>query len=142
MLYLLGVNLPDEKLVHIALTSVYGVGRKTGEQICHKLLIHPQCRLKDLPESKVTQLSQLLNTMTIEAELRRQTEENIKSLVDMGTYRGMRHKAGLPVNGQRTRSNASTAKRLNGKFLVRAITTPTPTKTQGRPGAKNRKFST
>ncbi|KAJ1338817.1 30S ribosomal protein S13 [Batrachochytrium salamandrivorans] len=132
MLYLLGINLPDAKLVHIALTSIYGVGRHTGEEICHKLSIHPQCRLKDLPESKVTQLSQLLNTMTIEAELRRNTQNNIRALVDMGTYRGSRHLAGLPVRGQRTRSNASTARRTNGKFLRRTIAATAP----------SRKFST
>ncbi|KAL2918927.1 hypothetical protein HK105_201761 [Polyrhizophydium stewartii] len=116
MLFLLGVNLPDDKLVRIALTSIYGVGRRTGETICHKLSIHPQCRLRDLPEHKVTELSQLLNTMTIESDLRRETENRIRALVDMGTYRGLRHQAGLPVHGQRTRSNASSA-RANGRFL-------------------------
>ncbi|KAI8923491.1 hypothetical protein BC831DRAFT_470875 [Entophlyctis helioformis] len=117
MLYLLGINLPDDKLVRIALKSIYGVGIRTGESICHRLSIHPQCRLKDLPEAKITQLSQLLNTMTIESELRRQTETNIKALVDMGTYRGARHKAGFPVRGQRTRSNGNSASKLNGRFL-------------------------
>eukprot|EP00842_Homolaphlyctis_polyrhiza_P006784 jgi/Hompol1/7106/HPOL_004006-RA len=138
MLYLLGINLPDHKLVHIALTSIYGVGRKTGETICHRLAIHPQCRLKDLPEAKITQLSAMLNSMTIEAELRRERENRIKALADMGTYRGSRHKAGFPANGQRTKSNANTARR-NGNFL-RAASTGTsaraPARSQGPKGAR------
>lgn len=117
MLYLLGVNLPDKKLAHIALTSIYGIGRKTSERICHQLEIHPRCRLADVPESKLTKLSHLLNNMTIETELRRGVESQVRSLVSIGSYRGLRHSAGLPVRGQRTRGNAQTAKRLNGRFL-------------------------
>ncbi|KNC96383.1 30S ribosomal protein S13 [Spizellomyces punctatus DAOM BR117] len=117
MLYLLGVNLPDDKVVSIALTRIYGVGLKTGQTICHKLGIHPRCRLKDLPEDKVTKLSALLNTMQIDAELKRETRNRIGAMVQMGSYRGARHKAGLPVNGQRTHTNRSTAKRLNGRWL-------------------------
>jgi small subunit ribosomal protein S13 len=117
MLYLLGINLPDKKLVHIALTSFYGIGQSSAKKICHQLEIHPQCRLHELPESKLTQLSHLMNTKTIEAELRRQTENRVKSLVQMGAYRGLRHQAGKPVRGQRTKTNAKTAKALNGRFL-------------------------
>jgi small subunit ribosomal protein S13 len=116
-MYLLGINLPDQKLVHIALTSIYGIGQPTAKKICNQLEIHPQCRLQELPESKITQLSHLLNTITIEAELRRQTQNRIKSLVQMGAYRGLRHQAGKPVRGQRTRTNGQTAKALNGRFL-------------------------
>lgn len=117
MLYLLGINLPDDKLVHIALTSIYGIGRAKGKQICNQLEIHPQCRLSELEESKITKLSQLLNTIEIEAELRRSTQNRIKSLISMGSYRGARHLANKPTRGQRTRTNASTAKMLNGRFL-------------------------
>lgn len=117
MLYLLGINLPDHKLVNIALTSIYGIGRSTGKKICDQLEIHPQCRLSDLSEAKITKLSHLLNSITIEAELRRKTQNRIASLVQIGSYRGLRHQAGKPVRGQRTRTNAQTAKRLNGRFL-------------------------
>ncbi|KAJ3065304.1 hypothetical protein HDU98_011329 [Podochytrium sp. JEL0797] len=112
-MFFLGVNIPDSKIVSIALTSIYGVGRQTGVRLCNQLLIHPQCRLKDLPEDKVTQLSTLLNGMTIETELRKEVADNITKMVQIGSYKGLRHKAGLPVNGQRTKTNAMTAKRVN-----------------------------
>ncbi|RKO89446.1 hypothetical protein BDK51DRAFT_20018 [Blyttiomyces helicus] len=119
MLYLLGVNLPDDRLVSVALTHIYGVGHTTGSKICHKLGIHPKCLVKDLPESKVTEISALLNTMTIEAELKRIQRNNIEKLVAIGCLRGARHKAGLPVWGQRTRTNRQSAKRCNGTWLRR-----------------------
>lgn len=121
-MFLLGVNLPDSKRVDISLTYIFGIGRTTGEKLCHQLEIHPQCRLKDLSEGKITKLSQLLNTLTIEAELKRETQNNIKTLVDIGTYRGNRHKIGRPIKG-RTRTNGHTAIMLNGKFLKRAFST-------------------
>ncbi|KAI8904028.1 hypothetical protein EDD86DRAFT_195156 [Gorgonomyces haynaldii] len=117
MLYLLGINLPDQKLTHIALTSLYGIGRRQAVNLCHQLEIHPLCRLKDVPEDKVTLLSQKLNTMKIDATLKKQQRERIEELYNIGTTRGMRHAIGLPVNGQRTRTNRSTASRLNGTFL-------------------------
>ncbi|KAJ3333910.1 hypothetical protein HDU76_001391 [Blyttiomyces sp. JEL0837] len=117
-MFLLGVNLPDNKIVSIALTRIYGVGRKTGEKICNQLLIHKHCRLRELPEDKITQLSQVLNSMTIETELKKQKQDNVNKLIQIGCYRGQRHKARLPVNGQRTRTNAQTAKSLNGKDLI------------------------
>ncbi|KAI9009785.1 hypothetical protein BC832DRAFT_387903 [Gaertneriomyces semiglobifer] len=117
MLYLLGVNLPDQKTVPIALTHIYGVGPTTASQICHKLAIHPRCRLKDLPEEKVTRLSQLLNTMTIDAELRREKRTRIAGMIQMGSYRGDRHQRGYPVNGQRTHTNRRTAKKLNRTWV-------------------------
>jgi small subunit ribosomal protein S13 len=112
-MFFLGVNIPDNKIVSIALTSIHGVGRQTGARLCNQLLIHPQCRLKDLPEDKVTQLSTLLNGMTIETELKKQVADNISKMVQIGSYKGLRHKAGMPVNGGRTRTNAQTAKRIN-----------------------------
>ena len=114
MVYLLGVNLPDNKLVSIALTHIYGIGRSTGEKLTHQLYIHPTCRLRDLPEDKLVQLSAKLNSLKIEADLKRQVSNNIRKLVDMGSYRGNRHKSGMPVKGQKTRSNARTARKLNG----------------------------
>ncbi|KAJ3084518.1 ribosomal protein S13 [Rhizoclosmatium globosum] len=116
-MFFLGVNIPDNKIVSIALTSIHGVGRQTGIRLCNQLLIHPQCRLKDLPEDKVTQLSTLLNGMTIETELKKQVADNIGKLVQIGAFKGLRHKAGLPANGGRTSTNAKTAKRMNRSRL-------------------------
>ncbi|KAJ3050519.1 hypothetical protein HK097_008538 [Rhizophlyctis rosea] len=117
MLYLLGVNLPDHKQVPTALTHIYGIGIHQAQKICHKLAIHPRCRLAHLPEQKVTEISQLLNTYKIEAELRRERSNRIEQLVQIGCYRGDRHKHGYPANGQRTRPNGKTAKKLNGRSL-------------------------
>ncbi|KAI8824124.1 uncharacterized protein EV422DRAFT_518964 [Fimicolochytrium jonesii] len=117
MLYLLGVNLPDHKPVPIALQQIYGVGPHTSATVCHKLGIHPRCRLSDLAEDKVTKLSALLNTMTIDAELKRETKARVGVMVQTGRYRGARHKAMLPVNGQRTHTNRRTAKKLNGRWV-------------------------
>lgn len=119
-MFLLGINLPDSKRVDIALTYIYGIGKNTGQKICHELEIHPQCRLHQLPESKITALSKLLNTMHIEAELKRTVGKNIQKLVSIGSFRGARHQQGKPVRGQRTRTNAITAKLLNGKGLLKS----------------------
>ena len=116
MLYLLGINLPDEKLVRISLTSIYGIGIGTAKKICNELEINPQARLNQLPESKIIQLSLLLNQMEIEAELKRKTQNRIQAMVSIGCYRGMRHAAHKPMTG-RTRSNGNTARKLNGNFL-------------------------
>ena len=115
-MYLLGVNLPDKKLVRIALTYIYGIGRTSGEQICHKLEIHPQCRLFELNEQKVTLLTKHLNSLKIEQELKRYVRSRIEHLVNIKSFKGQRHLEGLPVKGQRTK-NSSTAKKLNGSFL-------------------------
>ncbi|KAI8807368.1 hypothetical protein BJ742DRAFT_812445 [Cladochytrium replicatum] len=115
MLYLLGVNLPDTRRVAIALTYIYGIGNATGESVCHRLGIHPRARLNELTEDQVTRLSQQLNTMKIEAELKREVSNRISQKVNMGCYQGIRHQMRLPVHGQRTRNNARTARRLNGR---------------------------
>ena len=122
-MYLLGINLPDKKLVHVALSSIYGIGLTTGKKICNQLEIHPQCRLNELSEQKLTKLSQLLNGITIEAELKRQVRNRIQTMVEIGCYKGKRHQQHKPVNGQRTRTNASTAKMLNGRFLRKSFST-------------------
>ena len=117
MVYLLGVNLPDHKVVHIALTSIAGIGLSTANKLTNQLLIHPRCRLSELPEDKLNALSTKLNDYLIESDLRRSVTSNISNLVDMGTRRGFRHKSGLPVKGQSTRSKPRTARKLNGLFL-------------------------
>jgi small subunit ribosomal protein S13 len=113
MVYLLGINLPDKKLVHIALTSIYGIGLHTAQRLCHKLEIHPACRLENLGDEKIVMLSQELNQMNIDSAIKKQVKQSILKLVTLGTYRGLRHQAGLPVRGQKTRTNAATAKKLN-----------------------------
>jgi small subunit ribosomal protein S13 len=117
MVYLLGVNLPDHKIVNIALTSIFGIGLPTATKLTHKLMIHPRCRLSELTEDKLTALSTTLNDQLIESDLKRSINNNITKMINLGTRRGHRHKIGLPVHGQCTRSNARTARRLNGMFL-------------------------
>ncbi|TPX46654.1 hypothetical protein SeLEV6574_g03118 [Synchytrium endobioticum] len=116
-MYLLGINLPDAKVVRIALSRIHGIGVSTANQLCDELAIHPSCKLQDLREDQVNALTSKLSEMKIEQELRRESRARIQHLVDIGCYRGYRHKNNFPVNGQRTRSNAKTAKKLNGSFI-------------------------
>jgi small subunit ribosomal protein S13 len=105
--------------VWVALSKIYGIGQSTGKSICDQLTISRNTRLKDLSEAKIVELSQLLNKMTIEAELKRKVRDNIVNLVQIGCYRGKRHQAGLPVHGQKTQYNAKTARKLNGRALAK-----------------------
>ena len=114
-MYLLGVNLQDKKTVPTALSKIYGIGRSRGETICDKLGIQRACLLKDVSESTIVELLKLLNSYTIESELKRAVRNNIANLLAIGSYRGERHKAGLPVRGQSTRNNAKSARKLNGR---------------------------
>ncbi|KAK3813223.1 MAG: hypothetical protein J3Q66DRAFT_347656 [Benniella sp.] len=117
MLHLLGVNLPDQKLVQYALPLFYGIGQKTSLRILAALSIHKTCKITDLTENQVNQLSSLLTEMTIESDLRKQIRANIMHHRSIGSYVGRRHAMGLPVRGQKTRNNAMTARRLNGRWL-------------------------
>ncbi|PVU98860.1 hypothetical protein BB559_001197 [Furculomyces boomerangus] len=117
MLHLLGVNLPDQKVVSVALRYFYGIGKTSSEKICSQLSIHKQCRLHELSETQINQLSGILSSMTLENDLERQITNNIQRLKRIGTYVGQRHALGLPVHGQRTRNNSKTAKKLNGKLF-------------------------
>jgi small subunit ribosomal protein S13 len=106
-----GVNIPDNKRVPISLTYVHGVGRPSAFRICETLGIDPQRRMKDLTEDELNAIRKEIEaTLTIEGDLRRETAINIKRLMDMRCYRGLRHRAGLPVHGQRTQTNARTRK--------------------------------
>ncbi|EEB05756.2 ribosomal protein subunit S37 [Schizosaccharomyces japonicus yFS275] len=113
MVFLLGVSLPDHKPVKYALTSFYGIGRITAEAICARLSFHDTLKIQDLTETQLTRLSQILNGMTLESDLKRDVQKNIARYVQIRSYKGLRHSAGLPVHGQRTRTNAKTAKKLN-----------------------------
>lgn len=108
---LLGVDIPANKPTAISLTYLYGVGPKIARDLCRQAGIDPQVRAKDLREEEVTRLAGLLdNEYVVEGQLRRQTNQNISRLREIGCYRGIRHRRGLPVRGQRTRTNARTRK--------------------------------
>ena len=106
-----GVTIPSEKQVWIALTYIYGIGRKHSRDILAAAAIEPTTRVKDLTEAEEQKLREIIDRdYTTEGDLQRLVTNNIKRLKDVGAYRGLRHKAGLPVNGQRTRTNARTRK--------------------------------
>ena len=102
-----GVDIPNEKPTWIALRYIHGIGPKNAKDICEKLSIEPGLRAKELTEDQLSQIAGLLtNDYIIEGTLRRQTQQNIARLRDISSYRGLRHRRGLPVRGQRTKTNA------------------------------------
>ena len=105
-----GVNLPDNKHIFIALTGVFGIGPNTSMKICNETKIEPSRKLKDLSEDELDSLRSVISNYLVEGDLRREISVNIKRLTDLNCYRGVRHKRGLPVRGQRTRTNARTRK--------------------------------
>ena len=108
---LLGVDIPNEKSTVISLTYLYGVGNKVSRELCHKAGVDPQKKARDLAEDEIGRLAALLERdYTVEGPLRRQVQQDISRLRDIACYRGLRHRRGLPVRGQRTRTNARTRK--------------------------------
>lgn len=105
-----GVNIPDHKHLVISLTSIYGIGRSRAGEICKRLDLNPASKVKNLDEASIEQLREEIAKFTVEGDLRRDTSMNIKRLMDLGCYRGIRHRRGLPLRGQRTRTNARTRK--------------------------------
>ncbi|MEE4186514.1 MAG: 30S ribosomal protein S13 [Gammaproteobacteria bacterium] len=105
-----GINIPLNKHVVIALTSIYGVGKTRSRQICAVAEIPPDTKVKDLSEPEVERLRNEVAKLSVEGDLRRETAMSIKRLMDLGCYRGIRHRRGLPLRGQRTRTNARTRK--------------------------------
>ena len=106
-----GVDLPREKRVEIALTYIYGIGRKTASDIIAATGVDPDLRVKDMTEEDVSKLRDYIeHNLTVEGDLRRERALDIKRLVEIGCYRGIRHRRGLPVRGQRTKTNARTRK--------------------------------
>ena len=121
-----GVEIPKEKCAEIALTYLYGVGRPLARKILAQMQIEPNKRAKDLTDEEVSRLTQAIQAhYKVEGELRREVAANIKRLIDAGSYRGLRHKRGLPVRGQRTRTNARTRKGPRPRVGVRKRTKPT-----------------
>jgi small subunit ribosomal protein S13 len=110
MARLAGINIPDSKHAEIALTYIYGIGRTTAKKLCDATGISPQARIETLSEDELDKLRAEVAKMPVEGDLRRQVQLNIKRLLDLGCYRGIRHRRGLPVNGQRTKTNARTRK--------------------------------
>ncbi|KAI1404609.1 ribosomal protein S13 [Hypoxylon fuscum] len=113
MVVIMGVNFHEMKLVRKALESFYGLGPQLAARIMAKYTIHPRAKLGTVTPKTITSLTAELSTMTIENDARKIVQDNIKRLRDMGTYRGRRHAMGLPVRGQRTRTQIETAKKLN-----------------------------
>lgn len=106
-----GVNIPPQKRVEIGLTYIYGVGRSTSNKVLGQLGINPDTKVRDLTEEEVVRLRETIDReVTVEGDLRRERSQNIKRLMDIGCYRGIRHRRGMPVNGQRTKTNARTRK--------------------------------
>ncbi|MFN7552579.1 MAG: 30S ribosomal protein S13 [Pseudomonadota bacterium] len=105
-----GVNLPVHKHAWIALQSIYGIGRTRSRKVCIQAGVDPGAKIKDLTEAQVDKLRQEVGRYTVEGDLRREVGISIKRLMDLGCYRGLRHRRGLPLRGQRTRTNARTRK--------------------------------
>ena len=105
-----GINIPPHKHTEIGLTSIYGIGRTTAQQICTNCGIPFEKKVKDLTDGDLEKIRDEVNKLTIEGDLRREQSINIKRLMDLGCYRGFRHRRGLPMRGQRTRTNARTRK--------------------------------
>ncbi|MFL2840932.1 MAG: 30S ribosomal protein S13 [Pseudohongiellaceae bacterium] len=105
-----GINIPDNKHVVISLSYVYGIGATTAKQLCEATGIAPDAKVSDLSEELLDSLRSEITKLNIEGDLRREVSMNIKRLMDLGTYRGIRHRRSLPVNGQRTKTNARTRK--------------------------------
>ena len=121
-----GVNIPNHQHAVIALTAIYGIGRTGARQICASVGINESTKIKDITDSQMDKLRDHVTKFMIEGDLRREVSMNIKRLTDLGCYRGLRHRRGLPVRGQRTKTNARTRK--GPRKAIRS--------TAGRPAAR------
>jgi small subunit ribosomal protein S13 len=106
-----GVNLPNQKRLEVGLTYIYGIGRPTARKVLAELGLSPDEKIKDLTDDEVTRLREYIDSnLQVEGDLRRERQQSIKRLQEIGSYRGIRHRRGLPVHGQRTKTNARTRK--------------------------------
>jgi len=119
-----GVNIPNQQHAEIALTAIFGIGRSRARLICDAAGVKRVTKMKDLSDTEMDKLREQVGKFAVEGDLRREVSMNIKRLVDLGTWRGKRHRAGLPVRGQRTRTNARTRKgpRKAAIKIIRAVT--------------------
>ena len=119
MVRIAGVDLPDHKPVFVALTYLYGIGRSRALEICRAAAIDPPKKLRDLQEDEINRMRHVIEAnYKIEGDLRKEVQMHIRRLIDIGCYRGVRHAAGLPVRGQRTRTNARTRKGPRGRQIA------------------------
>jgi len=118
-----GVNIPNHQHTDIALTAIFGIGRSRARTICAAAGVNHAVKVKDLSDTQMDKLREQVSKVTVEGELRREVSMNIKRLIDLGTWRGKRHRLGLPVRGQRTRTNARTRKgpRKAAVKIIRAV---------------------
>jgi small subunit ribosomal protein S13 len=105
-----GVNIPLNKRVEVGLTYIYGIGRSSSNKLLKQAGVDPETSVKDLTEAEVVKLREAIDNEMVEGDLRRERSQNVKRLQEIGAYRGLRHRRGLPVNGQRTKTNARTRK--------------------------------
>jgi len=105
-----GINIPPHQHAEIGLTAIFGIGRSTARKICESAGVEHSKKIKDLTDAELERIREHVGALMVEGDLRREVQLSIKRLVDLGTYRGMRHRRGLPVHGQRTRTNARTRK--------------------------------
>ena len=105
-----GVNIPPQKRLEIGLTYIFGIGQSTAQKICAELGLSPDEKVRDLTDEEVTKLRGYIDNLQVEGDLRRERQQAIKRLTEIGSYKGVRHRRGLPVNGQRTKTNARTRK--------------------------------
>jgi small subunit ribosomal protein S13 len=110
MARLAGINIPDNKHAEISLTYIYGIGRKVARDLCHTTGVNPAAKVQDLSEEELDKLRNEIAKISVEGDLRRTSQLNIKRLLDLGCYRGIRHRRNLPVRGQRSKTNARTRK--------------------------------
>ena len=120
-----GINIPNHQHAGIALTAIYGIGRSRASAICVAAGIEPNRKIKDLTDAEMDRLREGITRLTVEGDLRREVQMSIKRLIDLGCYRGSRHRKGLPVRGQRTRTNARTRKgpRKAAVKIIRQVAT-------------------
>ncbi|ABY35602.1 MAG TPA: 30S ribosomal protein S13 [Chloroflexus aurantiacus] len=113
-----GVDIPRNKKIEIAITYIYGIGRSNGMEILRKANVNPERRVRDLTEEEVGRIREIVDReYRVEGDLRREVQLNIKRLMDIGCYRGLRHRRGMPVRGQRTRTNARTRRGRRGQAI-------------------------
>ena len=105
-----GINIPLNKRAEIGLTYIYGIGRSTSNKVLIEAGVEPDRKVKDLTEDEVRKLREQVDDLLVEGDLRRETSQNVKRLMEIGSYKGLRHRRGLPANGQRTKTNARTRK--------------------------------
>lgn len=123
-----GIIIPVQKHILVGLTAIYGIGRRRARKICQTVKVDPGKKVKDLTEAELESLRSEISKFRVEGDLRREVAMNIKRLVELGTYRGLRHKRGLPVRGQRTRTNARTRKGKRKSIIKTAAAAAPSTK--------------